>query len=81
VVPPDRIVLVVAQMLGHLLLERGLEDLLVSRVNSPAGPTKSMPCALACATGCSATLCSSCTDSDVSRFLVAATSLIVSVMV
>ncbi len=53
------VVLVIADVLGNLHLERGVVTLLVRPVSSPPDPISSTPSAHACSTSCSASSCSS----------------------
>ena len=51
-------VLFMAQVLGHLLVQRGLHTVLVSCLSSPSGPVRDRPCSRARRTICSAAIAS-----------------------
>ncbi len=59
--PPHRVVTVVAEMLGHLRLQRASSTSLVKPDNSPPGPTRSIPSVRASSTSSSAS-CRFCGD-------------------
>ena len=65
--------LVIAEVLGHLLIERGLEDRLVRFLSSPSGPVSDRPCSWASRTSSTA----ACYSADGSAFFFATSSSVV----